>query len=87
MIKTIYLETLKNVPWSSILYYSLIHRMITKQRVKSEQIERKQTCSVSFVKVFKFQESKFKIVQNSFKIEGNNKKDLLENPPVMMIII
>ena len=84
MIKTIYLETLKNVPWSS---YSLIHRMITKQRVKSEQIERKQTCSVSFVKVFKFQESKFKIVQNSFKIEGNNKKDLLENPPVMMIII
>ena len=39
-----------------------MHRMITKQRVKNELIKRKQTCSVSFVKVFKFQENKFKIV-------------------------
>ena len=26
--------------------------MITKKQVKTEQIKRKQTCSVSFVKVF-----------------------------------
>ena len=42
-----------------------MHRMIMKQRVKNEQI-RKQTCSVCFVKVFKFQKNKFKIVQKSF---------------------
>ena len=29
-------------------------------------MKRKQTCSVSFVKVFKFQENKFKIVQKNF---------------------
>ena len=40
--------------------------MITKQRVKNEQIKRKQTCSVCFVKVFKFQENKFKIDQKNF---------------------
>ena len=39
--------------------------MITKQ-VKDEQIERKQTCTVNFVKVFKFQYKKFKIVQKNF---------------------
>ena len=33
---------------------------------KNEQIKRKQTCSVSFVKVFEFQDNKFKIVQNNF---------------------
>ena len=33
---------------------ALIHIMITKQQVKNEQIKRKQTCSESFVKVFKF---------------------------------
>ena len=33
-----------------------MHRMIMKQRVKNEQI-RKQTCSVCFVKVFKFQKT------------------------------
>ena len=40
--------------------------MITK-RVKNEQIKRKQTCSVSFVKVFKFQDNKFKVVQKNFQ--------------------
>ena len=44
----------------------LIHRMIMKKQVKIEQIKRKQTCSVSFVKTLKFLENKFKIVQNSF---------------------
>ena len=42
--------------------------MIRKQRVKNKQIkEKKQTCSVCFVKVFKFQENKFKILQKNFK--------------------
>ena len=45
---------------------TLIHRKITKKQVKKEQIKRKQTCSVGFVKVFKFQENKFKIVQKDF---------------------
>ena len=45
---------------------TLIHRMITKQQVKNEQIKRKQTCSLFFVNVSKFQENKFKIVQNNF---------------------
>ena len=45
---------------------ALIHRMITKQQVKNEQIKRKQTCSVCFVKVFKFEENKFKVVQKNF---------------------
>ena len=40
--------------------------MIMKKQVKIEQIKRKQTYSVSFVKTLKFQENKFKIVQNSF---------------------
>ena len=44
----------------------LIHRMITKERVKNEQIKRKQTSFVSFVKVFKFHEGKSKIVQKNF---------------------
>ena len=44
-----------------------IHRTITKQRVKNQQIKRKQNCSfLTFVKVFKFQDSKFKIVQKNF---------------------
>ena len=34
-----------------------------KQQVKNEQLKRKQTC---FVKVFKFQENEFKIVQKNF---------------------
>ena len=37
--------------------------MITKQQIKNEQITRKQNCSLCFVNVFKFQENKFKIVQ------------------------
>ena len=37
-----------------------------KTRVKNEEIKRKQICSVSFVKVFKFQENKFKILQKNF---------------------
>ena len=36
-----------------------------KQRVKNEQIKRKQTCYVCFVKVFKFLENKFKVVQKN----------------------
>ena len=40
--------------------------MIAKQRVKNEQIKRKQTCSVSCVEVFKSQENKFKIAQKKF---------------------
>ena len=43
----------------------LIHRMITKQQVKNKQIKRKQTCSLCFVNVLKFQEDKFKIVQKN----------------------
>ena len=41
--------------------------MIAKQKVKNEQIKRKQTCFLYFVNVFKFQEKKFKIVQKNFK--------------------
>ena len=37
-----------------------------KQRVKNEQLKRKQTCFVRFVKVFKFQDNKFKIAQKNF---------------------
>ena len=37
-----------------------------KQQVKNEQIKRKQTCSICFVNVFKFQENKFKIIQKNF---------------------
>ena len=44
-----------------------MHRMITKQQVKNEQIKRKLTCSLCFVNVFKFQEKKFKIAQNNFQ--------------------
>ena len=40
--------------------------MITKQQVKNEHLKRKQTCSACFVKVFKFQENKFKIVLKNF---------------------
>ena len=40
--------------------------MIANQRVKNEQIKRKQTCSVIFVKVFKFQENILKIAQKNF---------------------
>ena len=42
-----------------------IHRMITKQQVKNEQIKKNQTCSLCFVNVFKSQENKFKIVQKN----------------------
>ena len=58
--------------------------MITKQRVRNEEIKRKQTCSVGFVKVFEFQDNKFKIVQKNFL---EIIKDSLENPLVMIIII
>ena len=34
-----------------------IHRMITKQHVKNEQIKRKKTCPLCFVNMFKFQEN------------------------------
>ena len=47
--------------------HPLVHRMITKQQVKNEQIKRKQTSPVSFVKVFKFQDNMFKIVQKNFQ--------------------
>ena len=42
-------EKYKKVEWKA-----LIHRMITKQQVKNEQIKRKDTCSLCFVNVFKF---------------------------------
>ena len=42
---------------------NVMHKIITKQQIKNEQIKRKQTCSLCFVNVFKFQENKFKIVQ------------------------
>ena len=39
----------------------------TSQQTKHKMnIKRKQTCSVGFVKVFKFQGNKFKIVQKNF---------------------
>ena len=38
-----------------------------EQHVKSEQIKRKQTCSVCFVRMFKFQENKFKIIQKNLQ--------------------
>ena len=41
-------------------------RMITKQQVKNEQIKRKQTCSLCFINMFKFQENKFQIIQRDF---------------------
>ena len=44
---------------------ALIQRMIMKQRIKIEQIKGK-TCHLCFVKVIKFQENKFKIIQNNF---------------------
>ena len=43
----------------------LIQRIIMKQRIKIEQIKGK-TCHVCFVKVIKFQENRFKIIQNNF---------------------
>ena len=46
---------------------ALIHRMILKQQVKNEQIKRKQTCSVCFVKVFKLHENKFQVIQKNFQ--------------------
>ena len=38
-----------------------------KQRVKDEQIKRKQACSLCRVCVFKFQENNLKIVQKNFQ--------------------
>ena len=53
--------------WKSTkLWKGLIHRIITKQQVKNEQIKRKQACPLCFVNAFKFQENNFKIVQMNF---------------------
>ena len=41
------------------------YTMIKKQ-VKNEYIKRKQTCSLCFVNVLKFQEKKIKIAQKNF---------------------
>ena len=46
--------------------------MITKQQVKNEQIERKQSCYLCFVNVFKFQENKFKDHSKEFLGNKNN---------------
>ena len=46
--------------------------MITKQRVKNEQIKRKQSCYLCFVNVFKFQENKFKDHSKEFLGNKNN---------------
>ena len=57
-----------------------MHKMITKQQVKNEQIRRKQTCSQCFVNVFKFQENMFKIIQKNFQeIKISIKKTFLGN--------
>ena len=45
---------------------SVNKKVIAKQPVKNEQIKRKQTSSVIFVKVFKFQENIFKIAKKNF---------------------
>ena len=50
--------------------------MITKQLVKNELIKRKQTCSLRFVSVFKFQE----IIQNRSKEFLGNKNMNKKNP-------
>ena len=63
---------------------ALIHRMITKQQVKNEQIKKNQTCSLCFVNVFKSQENKFKIVQKNLleiKIIPIKKKEFLKKLP------
>ena len=61
LIQSVYMQRKRTKRWRA-----LVQRMITKQQVKSEQIKRKQTCSVSFVKVFKFQNNMLKIVQKNF---------------------
>ena len=42
------------------------YETISKQTKQYTNLKRNQTCSVGFVKVFKFQENKFKIVQKNF---------------------
>ena len=54
-----------------------------KTTSKEWRDKKKQTCSVGFVKVFVFQDNKFKIVQKNFL---EIIKDSLENPLVMIII-
>ena len=49
-----------------------IHRVIVKQQVKSEQIKRKQTCSLCFVNMFKFQEKKVEDCSKEFLGNKNN---------------
>ena len=51
----------------------LIHRMITKQRVKNEQIKKKQTCYLCFVNKFKFQK---KTSSRSFRRILGNKDNI-----------
>ena len=54
-----------------------VHRVIVKQQVKSEQIKRKQTCSLCFVNMFKFQEKKVEDCSKEFlgnKTNTNSKK-------------
>ena len=58
----------------------------SKQTKKNTNIKRKRTCSVGFVKAFKFQENKFKIVKKKFVGKNNNKKNSLEKSAVTMII-
>ena len=53
-------------PKSTRRWRAWTHKMIRKWQVKNKQIKRKQTCSLRFVSVFKFQENKFKIVQRNF---------------------
>ena len=59
-------EKEQTYPVSTKSWRLLIYRMITKQQVKNEHIKRKQICSKCFVKMFKFQENKFKVVQKNF---------------------
>ena len=42
------------------------YKTTRKQTKHNTNIKRKQTCSVSFIKVFNFQKNKFKIIQKNF---------------------
>ena len=56
--------------------------MVKKQWVKNEQMKRKQTCSLCFENVFKFQDSSKKSLGNKIILIIN----FLENTTVTIII-
>ena len=81
-----------DVPKNFALVFSHEYCKIFKNSVfisvTYKQTKRKQTCSLCFVNVFKFQENKFKIYQMNFQeIQVIlPKKDFLKKPTVTMII-